>query len=365
MNERAAAAAPAASKPRIAYWDNARFLLIVLVVVGHIISTVRTDSAPGFALYAFIYLFHMPAMILLSGLFSKPETRPKAITSTVQLLATWLLWEGIWSIIRFAVEGRGPGPGFLVNPAWTLWFLVSLVTMRILLPYIARLRHPLLFSIVLALGSGLLPAVGTAFSASRTLVFLPFFVAGWLIRDRGWLDGQWFVQPARWARIAAWGLLGTLAILLALTPQLRDVWRIDRWLTWRDDYLTVFDRAPLGDWQPSEWVWVSLGGIAVTAALLGLAAAMTLAVLVVTPRRRSAMTAWGARTLYVYLLHGPVVWVLRETGAIDAVAGVGAGGLLLLVGCGIALAVLLSLTRVSRVFRPVIEPRVDWLLRRP
>jgi fucose 4-O-acetylase-like acetyltransferase len=362
VNERAVAAAPAASKPRIAYWDNARFLLIVLVVVGHVVSTVRTDSAFGFALYSFIYLFHMPAMILLSGLFSKPEVTPKAIASTVQLLVTWLLWEGIWAGIRAVAEGRGPGAGFLVNPAWTLWFLVSLVTMRILLPYIARLRHPLLFSIALALGSGLIPAIGTAFSASRTLVFLPFFVTGWLIRERGWLDGQWFVQPARSARVSAWGLLGALAVLFALLPQLSRVWRIDRWLTWRDDYLGVFERAPIGDWQPDTWGAAALGGAAVTAVLLALAAAMTLAMLIIAPRRRSVITAWGARTLYIYLLHGPVVWVLRSSGVIDAIDAWGAAGVLLLVMLGIALTVLLSMTWITRVFRAVIEPRVDRLL---
>ena len=60
-------------KTRVALWDNARFALIVLVVIGHLISTVRTDTQLGFGLYAYIYLFHMPAMIALSGLFAKPE----------------------------------------------------------------------------------------------------------------------------------------------------------------------------------------------------------------------------------------------------------------------------------------------------
>ena len=54
------------------------------------------------------------------------------------------------------VDQRGLSKGFLVSPAWTLWFLVSLATMRILLPYIARMRHPLIFSIALALIGGLL-----------------------------------------------------------------------------------------------------------------------------------------------------------------------------------------------------------------
>ena len=60
--------------------------------------------------------------------------------------------------------------------------------MRILLPYIARLRHPLVFSILVALTAGLSPAIGVEFSASRTLCFLPFFVAAWLAKDRGWRD---------------------------------------------------------------------------------------------------------------------------------------------------------------------------------
>ncbi|MFT4231331.1 MAG: acyltransferase family protein [Leucobacter sp.] len=360
----AAATARPPAKPRIAVWDNARFLLIVLVVIGHAISTVRTDSQLGFALYAYIYLFHMPAMILLSGLFSRPETTPKAIRSTIQLIVIWLTWEAIWAVIHFAVEGETPGQNFLVSPAWTLWFLVTLATMRILLPYVAMLRRPLLFSIAVALGSSILPAIGTPFSASRTLAFLPFFVAGWLIRDRGWLDGQWFVRPSRKALTAAWIGIAALAAGFALSPGLRGFWRIDKWLTWRDDYAWLFRHAPIGDWAPSQWIWTTLGGIAVAAVLMAVAAALTLALLIVTPRGQSAMTAWGSRTLFVYLLHGPIIWVLRETGAIEWANGLGWPGLLGIAAFAIALAVLLSLAWVPKAFGPIVEPRFDWVLRR-
>ncbi|UOR01758.1 hypothetical protein MUN77_00055 [Leucobacter allii] len=311
----------AGARPRIAFWDNARFALIVLVVVGHAISTVRTESALGFAIYAYIYLFHMPAMILLSGIFSRAEASPKVIRSTLQLVVTWLIWEGIWAAVDFAVLEETPDDDFLETPAWTLWFLISLATMRILLPYLARLRHPLLVSIALALAAGAIPDIGTAFSAHRTLVFLPFFVTGWLIRERGWLDGQWFARPFRGARVAAWTVLGGIALAFALLPGLRETWRIDTWLTWRDDYDWLFRNAPIGEWLPSHWLTVLLGGAAVSAALLVVAAAMTLSLLIVVPRSSGPATVWGTRTLYVYLLHGPVVWVLRETGVIDAVGG--------------------------------------------
>ena len=336
----------------------------MLVVIGHAISTVRTDSELGFALYAYIYLFHMPAMILLSGLFSKPEVSPKAIRSTVQLLIVWLVWEGIWALIHLFVEDRAPGKNFLVSPAWTLWFIVTLITMRIALPYIARLRHPLVFSIAVALIAGLSPAIGTEFSASRTLSFLPFFVAGWLIRDRGWLDGAWFMAPHRGARAAGWGALALVAAAFVVLPNLRDEWRIDRWLTWRDSYDWLFTHAAIGDWQPTEWIAISAGGMAVAAGLMAAAALMILALLLVVPRSHSVITVWGSRTLFVYLLHGPIIWVLRETGVVADIGALGVGGLALLIGIAILLSMILSMTWVTRVFKPIIEPPVDWVLSR-
>ena len=349
---------------RVALWDNARWVLIALVVVGHTVSTVRTGSAAAFGLYVGVYLFHMPAMILLSGMFSKAETSPKAVRSTVQLLVTWLLWEGIWALIHLGVEGAAPGRDVLVSPAWTLWFLVTLATMRILLPFLARLRHPLLWSVALALASGLSPAIGTDFSASRTLAFLPFFVGGWLIRERGWLDGPRFTRPSPALRGAAWALLAAVAATILGFPRLREEWRVDRWLTWRDAYAELFERAPLGSWQPEAWPGVALGGVAVAAALLALAAAMTLALLVVVPRARGPVTAWGTRTLAVYLLHGPIVWVLRQTGAIDRIDALGWVGLPVLVLIAVALAALLSAGWVSRAAGPLVRPPVDRLLRR-
>lgn len=354
----------AAQPTRIASWDNARFALIVLVVVGHMISTVRTDTAFGFALYAYIYLFHMPAMILLSGVFSKPEVTPKAIRSTIQLLGTWVLWEFIWVAIKALFKGQGFPDSFLVVPQWSLWFLLTLVTMRILLPFIARLRHPLAWSIALALLAGLSPSIGTEFSASRTLSFLPFFVAGWLIKDRGWLDGEWFRTPRASIRALGWSILGVVALAFAALPNLRNEWRIDKWLTWRDSDAWKFANAPLGAWQPESWIGTALGGVAVSALLLALAAALTFALLLVVPRSHSVMTTWGTRTLTVYLLHGVVVWFLRQYGVVDDVAAWGAMGMATLIVGAVLLSMLLSMRWVTIATQWVMAPNIDWLLKR-
>lgn len=352
------------AKERIATWDNARFVLIALVVVGHMIATVHPDSALGFGTYTFIYLFHIPAMLFLSGMFSRAETTPRAISSTLQLIATWLLWEIIWACIHGFAQGKTPGQSFLVSPAWTLWFLVTLATMRILLPYIVKLRFPLAFAVFVALVSSLFPAVDTNFSASRTLSMLPFFVGGWLVRERRLLEGQWFTRPKYGTRLVGWGIFGAVALVFVCVPGIRETWRLDKWIKWDDDLTSLFDDAPVGDWVPGQWELVALGGFGIAAALMAVAAAMTLALLFVVPRGRSVVSLWGTRTLYVYLLHGPIVWTLRKTGVIDAIGAFGAPGLLLLVALGIGVAVLLSTRWVARVFRLLIEPPIGWMLAR-
>lgn len=354
-----AAATPEAPKARIAVWDNARFVLILLVVVAHVVSTVRTQTDLGYGLYTFIYLFHMPAMIALSGLFSKADASPRAARSTLQLLVTWVTWETIWALIHFFASGRGLPESWLIAPAWTLWFLLTLATMRILLPYIVRLRHPLLFSILLALAAGLSPVIGTQFSASRTLCFMPFFVAGWLAMNRGWFKGDWFARPRAGTRIAAAALLVVLAAAVAILAPLRKEWRIDTWLVWRDDYAWLFDHAPVLRWAPGEWWAIALGGAGMRLGFLAIAAAMTLALLLLVPRGHSIITVWGTRTLYVYLLHGPIVAYLRASGAVEWFGGFGAAGVVMLIAMGTAITLVLSLGWVARLFRPVIEPRLE------
>lgn len=343
----------------------------------HLISTVRTDTTIGFAAYNYIYIFVMPAMIFMSGDFSKPNVNQRAVRSSVRLLAVWLAWEGIWALIHGIIEQRPLSERFLVVPAWTLWFLVTLVTMRILLPYISRLKQPFLFSLVIALIAPLFPAIGVEFSAARTLAFLPFFVGGWVIRERGWFGRAWFQTPSARARTAAWAWLGAVAALLVVVPplvasgrNLQEVWRLDKWLTRRDSYEWMFTNAPIGTWAPTGidtgvvgWISFAAAGVLVSLLLTFVAATMTLALLIVVSRRQSFVSVWGARTLYVYLLHAPIVWALREAGVVEAVGSLGWVGVVALAGGALILAALLSMTWVTRVMRPVIEPRLDWLMR--
>src|SRR5690606_34755205 len=62
-----------AARTRMPLWDNARFAIIVLVVMGHAIQRQIYDSQNALSLYLFFYAFHMPALMFVSGYFSRAE----------------------------------------------------------------------------------------------------------------------------------------------------------------------------------------------------------------------------------------------------------------------------------------------------
>ena len=56
---------------RSAFFDNLKYVLIVLVVVGHA-ANLFVNTFPIYSqLFFFIYLFHMPAFIFVTGLFAQ------------------------------------------------------------------------------------------------------------------------------------------------------------------------------------------------------------------------------------------------------------------------------------------------------
>ena len=57
-------------KQRNSLIDSIKFVLIFFVVLGHALELNR-DIALNMKAYSFIYSFHMPAFIMLSGYFAK------------------------------------------------------------------------------------------------------------------------------------------------------------------------------------------------------------------------------------------------------------------------------------------------------
>ena len=58
-------------KERIYYWDNLKFILIAFVALGHFVEVQINDFSNFKGAFLFIYLFHMPLFVFITGFFLK------------------------------------------------------------------------------------------------------------------------------------------------------------------------------------------------------------------------------------------------------------------------------------------------------
>lgn len=335
----------AANPPRLARQpdhypalDNARFVLIALVVAGHLLEPLVDTGSLTAALYRWIYLFHMPAFVLISGALSKPNMRGRrAMKLATGLLVPYLVFQTLYPAWDAWLFGTGWSHDYL-TPYWLLWYLVSLACWRLLLPLFARLKFALPLAVTIALAAGVAPWIGYPLSLSRTLVFFPLFLLGHLI---GAQRLQWMGR-ARSTQIVA-----TLVLLTAAAGAwlLRDV--DPEWLYAATGY------AALGS--------TPLPGAAARLALLAASAACALAMIALMPRR----TRWaglGRRSLTAYLVHGFLVRGLIAAGAFTWIGSAlpQPAQLAMCVVAALLIAMVLSSRAVDKLATPLTRT-VPWM----
>lgn len=332
---------PHAERARDPWLDNARFVLIVLVLFGHAIEPLLGRSPVLAWLYRFIYLFHMPAFALLSGAVARPSLDAASGRAIAfRLLLPYLVFQALYGLAARAPGWPDAGPAGVATPYWLLWYLVSLAGWRLLLPLFARLRHPLLLAGALALAAGLADDVGYYLSLSRTLVLFPMFLIGWRHADR------WRVlagQPV--LRLAS---IGMLLLLLGLAGSVR----LDtQWLYGSQGYAALDAPALVGIGWRCLQLAAGIGG--------------SLALLALVPRRPTAMSRPGQHSLPAYLLHGLLVKGAVALGFYGLLRALMPSAPMLATVLGtlsVAGAWLLCRPATTRLLAPVTHPR--WLERR-
>lgn len=155
--------------------DNLKVLLIFLVVFGHLIERYIDTNNTLMGMYLFIYTFHMPLFIFISGFLSKNINKSKKVFFK-SLLIPYIVLNVIWYSLAYIYTGEANLP--IIYPGWTLWFLLSLFFWRVSLKYLIRIRYILPISFILGILVGLVPN-GSLLSFSRTIFFLPFFLLGY------------------------------------------------------------------------------------------------------------------------------------------------------------------------------------------
>lgn len=162
--------------------DNLKGLLIFLVVFGHSLEIYKKESIIINVIYIFIYLFHMPVFVFVSGYFSKnlDKCRSTAFkTFFIPFIVFNTLWNGLSAIFM------GPSAFSFFTPGWALWYLMSMFFWKVLIKDLVKIRYIFPLSILMGLCAGMFNEFDALLSLSRTLVFLPFFLAGYYTSEHG------------------------------------------------------------------------------------------------------------------------------------------------------------------------------------
>ncbi|WP_174614984.1 acyltransferase family protein [Virgibacillus ihumii] len=320
---------------RNAYFDNARVFLIFLVVFGHLVQPF-TDGSNGMnTLYLWIYTFHMPAFIFLAGFFAKGSGNWKYIFNLAKkLLVPYLIFQLLYTAYYFFIGKEGWESG-IFYPQWSLWFLFSLFSWHILLIGFKKLPAAagIISTIAIGLVAGYFGDIGHTFSLSRTIVFFPFFLMGyWMTKD------QVLVLKRKGLQIAAVVVLVGVAAGIYIAPDFNSGW--------------LLASKSYGDLGLPEF-----GGLA-RLLVYGTSFAMSFSVLALIPQSHSTVTKLGARTLYVYLLHGFFIQLFREANVFEVSNFFDVIGLAVIAAF---IVWLLSSRPIQGIWQPFIEGKASIL----
>lgn len=268
---------------RKAVYCNAKVLLMFLVIYGHLIETRIGGNEVFLWQYRMIYSVHIPLFAFLSGLFLKSEDG--CLKQMWSSLKYYILCQTAAMLYFKLAENRELS---FFTPYWHLWYLLSLffwagicyVAVKVKKVWMRALI--LLFSVVLA-GLAGYEQMGRLLSLSRTVTFLPFVLLGcYLPKEIDFKKYRLFG-----------GVLGGIAVLIFMLviPQLPV-----EFLYGADGY---------------QKLGIVFGPLYRILFLL-LAAGIGAGIFSILPRQKIPFSYAGVETLLVYLLHGPIVKIVRN-----------------------------------------------------
>ncbi|WAZ21716.1 acyltransferase family protein [Streptomyces cinnabarinus] len=328
---------------RDAFFDNAKFLAIVLVAVGHAWEPLKGESRILEGLYTVVYAFHMPAFIIISGYFSRSfDMRPDRLQRLITGVAVpYIVFETAYPLFKRVIDDDPDMTVSLLDPWYLTWFLVALFVWRLTTPVWKLIRWPLPVALGIAMLASVTPEIGDDLDLQRVLQFLPFFVLGLNMK----------AEHFQWVRRRSVRILSVPVFALALAVGWWSVPRMNTgWFYHRDS------AQELG----APW-WT---GPVMVLALFGCSLVLTACFFAWVPRRHMWFTALGAGTLYGYLLHGFVVKAGDYQGWYEHAWLHGLFGEIFVTVVAAAGVTLLCTSPVRRVFRCVMEPEMKWAFKK-
>ena len=331
------------------YWyDNVKAFLIISVVVGHFASG-GTGGGFGiegdwvFLLKKFIYVYHMPVFMMVSGRFAKSRINnddwPKVIS---KVLVPYITCQIMMLIVCCVAKDAILAKNFtFLNPLYGMWYMLNVAVYTI---FTAKVKDKKwLFAASLA------AALLVGFSLSilyggfhRMVCYYPFFLFGYYTSGIkfDFCKKPWFrvLAVVMFVAFLAYVFLRGSEINYSLLSMNKSYWYIGR--ATKDSVFRVFINAVGRYIVAFVFFFIILG---------------------IMPTKKTFFSDVGKYSLYVYVLHLYIVILLRN---VDTKYGILSHidqnwQMVLYLFMSVVLCFVLISKPVRKLTKPVLEPNFD------
>ncbi len=277
---------------RLQKWDILKFILIFLVVLGHIADFNTKSNEYMRMLYLAIYTFHMPLFIFVSGLFAKRTVNEKRKDKIFGYLVLYFALKFI-NFLYFWIS-TGNATFSVLTETGLPWFMLALFLHSLITIAVKDFspKYVMIFSVILACLAGYDKNINNFLALSRVIVFFPFYYAGYLF-DIGKIE-------AHCKKL----LPKIISVVIITAFILTAVFTVDRFY-WLRPLVTGANPFSRLNTCADYGFLIRLGYYAV-------AAALCYAIIVLTPSKTPLGIAAkiGKSTLPVYAFHYIILYIL-------------------------------------------------------
>ncbi len=334
-------------KTRDYWYDNVKAFLIICVVIGHLANG-TFSTAPDWirALQRFIYIFHMPAFMIVSGRFAKKRVdRGDWPTVLTKMVVPYIVFQTTF-LVLYSALGETPSKFSYFIPLFGLWYFLNVAVYTIMTTYLKKFKwlFPASLALALLIGFGFDELYG---GFHRIVCFYPFFLFGYYTAG---MNFDFCKKP--WFRVLSFAVFFAVGLYM-LTSSLKHSWGL---LCMNQNYAAVIkDMAKRGQ----DWGILDAFLHCVLRYVAGFAGFFI--VLGMMPTKKWFFSYVGTNSVYVYVLHSILIVILRELDADYDLLRVLTNKWLILAYCfsGVPLSFILASKPVRKLTGFFVEPKFD------
>lgn len=326
------------SAKRVAVFDNLKAILIFFVVLGHICTKFKPQNEVMSALAFFIYTFHMPAFIFVSGIFCKRSVNKKEFPKEkcITFIVLYLICMSLVFLSRLYFKGSNAEFN-IFTCASVPWYMLAMALWYAITWAIKNFKPKYVFvtAIIISCFAGYMRSDSDFMCILRVITFYPFFYAGYILEAEKIIE---FTNKKSLRIISAVLLVGLFVFVMLDYKNIPWIWDV---LTGRcayKDYKHCF---------ASAW--------AIRLAYYAIAPLFVFALTCVAPRRKTFFTNVGSATLQIYILHMPIINLMMGFGLFGLIMQSNIY-LLYFVILAVAITQFLSLNVFGKIVSPLLKP---------